>query len=219
MQNDRSLSPSVYTTPPRINVNYSASERIVEIARQIDKLTTELVELTQNNQQASRQSNNTVNQQQSSTTTSDYQRQSSVGSEQPQGEAQSESIQRSDHQHIKREEESTTTIAEPKRRSKSVKSVNKKKSGRVSYRSTKYSSRKGPKQSAPLHSATAVATTEPDTTSAEHFKEGDKVQLISDTAFIGQVGEVVKVTAVQLCIRFGSYIIYRKKKNVRKLNF
>ena len=53
-----------------------------------------------------------------------------------------------------------------------------------------------------------------------NFQEGDKVQITGgNPTFRGLSGCVVRVTNKQVCVRVNQNIVYRKKNNLRKLNF
>ena len=119
-------------------------------------------------------------------------------------------------------EQPSPASVKPRRASKRIKRTTNKKKNCVSryfkHTSAKYSTKPRDNNCAQEQQVLAATTTiKP--SSVDNFTEGDRVQLIKDDNFKGQVGTIVRITPVQVQIKFGKYSIYRKKCNIRKLDF
>ena len=233
MRNSPPLSPRVYSTPPRINTNPTREQRIVDIAYRLEDLSAELIDLVTNQAPDPNQLYPRTHRRQQSTARNRYEHQnevqqnhsirSRVESDSVSATAPSEASQlaTTTTSDIKQESE-VEYSAGPTRLTRAKAATNKKKSSSVIQKAnkptTKYSTNRGTNSRA-LHQVSASVARAIQPSSAEHFAEGEKVQLTKDNQFKGQVGTILKVTPTQLCIKFGKFNIYRKKTNVRKLDF
>lgn len=235
------IPPQVYTSPPSLSTNPTREERIVDLAYRLEDLSAELIDLvtyqvTQPNQPYPRS-----HRRQHTTATNRFEHQAEVFQHSqarrrlecsPGGDSvtprKRNTVTTTTLFDIKQQEEEVVehpspAFIKPRRAPRRAKATTNKRKSCVSrhfkHTSTNYSTKRGPNTSGLLQ-VSAAATKANQPLSAEHFAEGDRVQLINkEDHFKGEVGTIIKITPVQVQIKFGKYNIYRKKSNVKKLNF
>ena len=241
------ISPRVYTSPPSLRSNPTREERLTEIAYRLTDLSAELLELLTGPASDSQHYPVTrYNQHSTATSQEEHREEARVNRAQREilsavkrEEEERETIVEPSHTNQVQQQlqlaeanlvrictestgasresknssgteeitnpHSATTAPTPRHRNTTAtsSSSNKQKCAKtVSSRATKHTNKS--KQVSP-----------PQVT----YTPGDQVQLIGGSAYKGSSATVVRDTGKQVCVRVGKHIIYRKKKNLKKLNF
>ena len=240
---NKPISPQVYTSPPSLQTNPTREERLTEIAYRLTDLSAELLELltgpasdTQHYPRTRYNSHSTARSQEEhreeagrnraqrellSAVKREEERETIVvATNQSQTQLQlaeanlvrvcTESSAAGESKNSGETTEITNphlakTAPTPRRRNTTAASSSSSKekcAKTVSSRATKHTNKS--KQGSP-----------PQVT----YNPGDKVQLIGGNTYKGYSAIVVRDTGKQVCVRVGKNIIYRKKTNLKKLNF
>ena len=235
MRNQNPVPPQVYSSPPEIRTEVSTKERLVHIAHSLENLTAELLQIltspkqelplnldqqqeaVQEEEEAQHRARRELTfkrkEQQQAT-----ERSGEAGKHLHQAQANLSLISTNtssaarecrngevtDQQEIR---SPSTTAPTPKSRNTSSSASYKKKRGPTSSnrRRAKTSNKSRHPRSSPVQT--------------DSFQPGDTVQIIGGSNFIGSSATVIKSCNRQVCVHTGRKVIYRKKSNLKKLNF
>ena len=243
------ISPPVYTTPPSLQQQRTTEEQLTEIAYRLTDLSTELLQLLTGpvGDPSSRniQQSDTTNQEEPREDAGASQARGNLAVAVKQEEDESIIDEPSHSNQVLHQlhlaqanlarictntssatsqsnnSEESTEILEPSAKTARTRSRNttassaykKQRCTTTSSRTTKHSNKS--KQQYKHHQTNQQSSTSTTTT----FNPGDQVQIIGGQTYQGHSAIVVKETGKQVCIRIGKKFIYRKKKNLKKLNF
>jgi len=239
------ISPRVYTSPPSLQTNPTREERLTEIAYRLTDLSAELLELLTGPASDSHYPVTRYNQHSTATNQEEHREEARANRAQREilsavkREEERETIVEPLHTNQVQQQlqlaeanlvrictESSSAAGESKNSGGTEEIINPhlattaptprhKNTTATSSSSNKQKCAKTVSSRATKHTNKSKQASPPQVT----YNPGDQVQLIGGSAYKGRSATVVRDTGKQVCERVDKHIIYRKKTNLKKLNF